>query len=409
MSPCSEMKVNMPDEKIAILSDVPPIRDGGTANHSVAWSLSSALRPVTSIIMTRRMHREVGDDRICKGLDVPVWIFKDASKLGLRRYSEDLRALIDCFLWLLQLPRAAGKLRRSNCTRILSISSNHWVCIAQAWMLKLASGLPADIFLMDDLEASARMQGKKFGAWSARRVEGALLKRLDTVWTISVGYGEHLEKKYGVETEYLPLPIRRESIDYRAYDASAGKKVIGYSGGIHGLYQSVLRELVAYIAQHNRSAAVPYVLRIFVARKPADIEAVLLDTTHVEVVEGLDNKGLVEGLAGSYANLLPYSFDPAFRLMVSTAFSCKTSEYLACGRPLLVYGPEYATVPRHFMQAGLPLVETREGEIGQLLSEIGVHDGPRLIGSYNQLLCDFHSPNSILKRLTSNWGKERPV
>jgi len=399
------MKASETNNRIAILSDVPPIRDGGTANHSVAWSLASALEPVTTLLMTRRMHRQVSNDRICRGIETPVWVYKDANKLGLRKFSEDLRAVIDCLLWLIQLPGAVKRLKQGNCCRILSISSNHWVCIAQAWMIKKASGLPTDIFLMDDLEASARMQGRKLGALSARMMESLFLSRLDTVWTISEGYGSYLQRKYKIDTEFLPLPIRRESIDYQEYDPSAEKKVIGYSGGIHGLYQSVLRELVGYMAEYNQTAAVPYVLRIFVAKKPSDINEVLLDTTHVEVVEGLNNQQLVKGLSQSYANLLPYSFDDSFKLMVSTAFSCKTSEYLACGRPLLIYGPEYATVPRHFVKAGIPLVETRQGSVGQLLSEIANHDSPRLIESYNRLLSQFHSPSSILNRLTSFWKK----
>ncbi len=90
--------------------------------------------------------------------------------------------------------------------------------------------------------------------------------------------------------------------------------------------------------------------------------------------------------------------------MVSTAFSCKSAEYLACGRPILVYGPAYASVPRHFRDAGLPLVETAEGRIPALLDALLGLDGPDLIAAYNTLVSDFHAPAAVRQRLLQHWS-----
>lgn len=390
-------------EKICVASDYPPIRDGGTATYSVAWSLAKALEPSCGLLLTRRLHPGALPVQIGAGIEAEKLLFRDAYRLGLRGFSEDLRALIDCFLLLVQLPWVVAKIHRGDCRRVFMIGTNHWSCIVFALMLGRAAGLPADLFLMDDLEASARMQGKPYKARLARVAEQLLLPRLRQVWTISRGYAEHLESKYGVAAAYLPLVIRQSSAVYRPYAPESGERVIGYSGGIHGLYAEPLKELVAEIRRRNQAGEGRYRLRIFTVGAPPGFLDFLGGNDAIDVVVGLDNPGLVDGLGRCYANFLPYSHAEEFRLMVTTAFSCKSSEYLACGRPILIYGPDYATVPRHFAEAGLPLVETGKGRISELLDRIDAVDGQGLIESYNQLVRRFHAPAAVRSLLQAHW------
>jgi glycosyltransferase involved in cell wall biosynthesis len=44
---------------------------------------------------------------------------------------------------------------------------------------------------------------------------------------------------------------------------------------------------------------------------------------------------------------LPFSFSEASRYAVESAFPSKTADYLAAGRPILVFGPEYSSLVRY--------------------------------------------------------------
>lgn len=390
--------------KIFVISDVPPIRDQAPANHSVAWSLCSALQRGIGVLATRKFTKHYSKRDYSLGLSCPVWVYRDGWRLGLRKLSEDLRGILDVFLWLTELPKAARKYRESSCDRILAIGSNHWSCLIPALLLSKAVNAPVEVFLMDDLEASAQMRGRKVHALVARFVEGGILAKFDTVWTISEGYGEHLRKKYGeeVKTKFLPLPIRKDRIEYAPHQEE--KKVLGFSGSTHGLYHEPLKFLVKELSRLNKEAGrQEWGMRFFLAGEKLDLREELGDQDGIiETVVGLSNDDLVEGLRKSYANYLPYSFGDEYKLMVSTAFSCKSAEFLLVGRPILVFGPNYASVPKHFAKEGLPLVISEPDRLIEGLKAIAQNDGPQLIGKYQEMLTKFHSPAAIRSRIDKN-------
>jgi glycosyltransferase involved in cell wall biosynthesis len=49
---------------------------------------------------------------------------------------------------------------------------------------------------------------------------------------------------------------------------------------------------------------------------------------------------------------LPYSFSEASRYAVESAFPSKTADYLAAGRPILVFGPRYSSLVRYAKEQG---------------------------------------------------------
>jgi hypothetical protein len=396
----------MAPKNVLVMSCYPPVKDRATATYSVAWSLAKALEPVIALLLTRRMHRWVEPERIASDIAAPVRKFKDAWRIGLMGFSEDLRGLVDTLLLALQAPSLIREAGKRGCERIFMIGTNHWCALSMTLLIGKLAGLPSDIYLMDDLEASARMQGKPVKARIARWMERRLLPRFRQVWTICDGYAEHLQSKYGVPALTLPLVIRQSSAEYRPAPAGDRPVVIGYSGGVHGLYEQPLKELIAEIRRRNALPGPSYRLRLFVPSAPPGFLDFLGGEAGIEVVAGLDNAGLLAGLGETDANFLPYSFEEKYRLMVSTAFSCKSAEYLACGRPILVYGPPAASVPRHFRGAGLPLVETAEGRVPALLDALGDHDGPELIAAYNTLVRDFHAPAAVRERLLRHWAAE---
>ena len=81
--------------------------------------------------------------------------------------------------------------------------------------------------------------------------------------------------------------------------------------------------------------------------------------------------------------------------MVNTSFPTKLVESFTAGRPILVCGPSYASVPRYFHENNLPLCAGSVAELETALREIERHDNLRLIEQYEGVVRRFHSLLSI--------------
>jgi hypothetical protein len=404
-----ETPVSPPVEPIsyAFFAGPPPVKDGGHASLSIAWSWSQAMRQHTALLITRRFHRSIDPEKIKATVGVPTLICPDFSRLGLRRFSEMGRCLLDTALLCLVLPWVGRAIRRSGAKRIFAFPHGWWVSLVDAYLLGLASGLPVDVYFVDDLAELALMQKKTLRARISTAVERILLPRFARIYVISKGYAEHLKAKYGVAAKWLPLVIRMEQpVVYAAPPKPGETRYIGFSGSISGLYRDALRELHAAVVHLNRTSPFRYKIALCILGLPADFSATFPDASVVEVFANLPNDQLVARLSANYANFLPYTFDEELKTMVSTAFSCKTSEYFAAGRPILVYGPSYASVPRHFLENHLPLVSTVPGGVETLISEVEQFDQPALIAKYREVIEEYHSPEALRHRLVSPAAEE---
>ena len=77
--------------------------------------------------------------------------------------------------------------------------------------------------------------------------------------------------------------------------------------------------------------------------------------------------------------------------MVSTSFPTKLVDSFPVGRPILVYGPAHASVPRYFAENHLPLFANSAGQLKAVLRQIERHDTVELVQSYEAVIERFHS------------------
>jgi glycosyltransferase involved in cell wall biosynthesis len=61
---------------------------------------------------------------------------------------------------------------------------------------------------------------------------------------------------------------------------------------------------------------------------------------------------LASALSSADILFLPYSFLEGSRDAVETAFPSKTADYLAAGKPILVFGPKYSSLVRYASEQG---------------------------------------------------------
>ena len=295
-------------------------------------------------------------------------------------------------------PRLASAARRSGCRRIFALFGADAWFLPKADLLRRATGLPLDVYLVDDLEETSLRNRRPREAWLTRRHEPFVLRRASRIFVISPGYAEHLANKYGQRALWLPVPARAEDAEYAAYHPETpDARTIVFVGSINALYLEGLCRVYKEIGRWNRESGRPYELRLRVLTRlePRALLAALPERGFLDVSLDLDTRSLHAQLRAAWAVYLPYSFDPALRVAVSTSFSHKFTESAAAGRPILVHGPEYASVPRHFRDAGLPLCVTDADGLGRGLKEIADCDGPGLIARYRELLGRVHAAGNL--------------
>ena len=399
---------NKTSEKYTILtptvfiSDLPPIENGGIATHSIAWTMASVLADDVTFVLTRKYHRRISLEPLRNLLGHKLIIYPDFSFLGLRSVSNFLRALFDACLFFIIWPALKRRLNRKGITRVIALCGNHWGFLPILWLIKRSGQFCVELYMVDDLPASAQMHGRKLEAWWTSQLESCILPKLDTVYTISKGYATRLQNQYHLKRcAFLPVPVRQVSIAGRERPtAERTCRIIAFSGSLNDLYREPLQELSTILKKLNLNQKAPtYRLRLFSARRPTNIVDIFGDNNDLELVVGLKNNELLDALSGSWANFLPYTFNEALRTMVSTAFSCKIAEYLLAGRPILVYGPDYASVPQHFMEHNIPLVETSRGNLTSLIDRVDMYPESFLKKKYQHMLNQYHSPMALRRHL----------
>lgn len=377
-----------------LFTDAPPLREGGYGCNVLSRNLLEDLGELFGLVITRRLDDHVRQADLWQAPGTPVLVFPDAPWFRPRR----LRPWIDLLLFLVSLPRLAAAARRSGCRRIFALfGADPWFLL-QVDLLRSATGLPLDVYLVDDLETSSQLSRKKWQARSVRRVEPRVLRRAARVFVISPGYAEHLAHKYAQPARWLPLPARTEGVEHRVYHPGVpDRRAIVFVGSINDLYLDGLCRLYEETSRWNRFPGRPYELRLRVLtrREPRPLLDRLPHRDFLDLALDLGTSALHDELHAAWAVFLPYSFDPALRTAVATSFSHKFTESAVAGRPILVYGPPDASLPRHFRTGGLPLCVTDPDGLRQGLEEIAACDGPGLIARYGELLRTFHSPENL--------------
>ncbi|EDY17255.1 hypothetical protein CfE428DRAFT_5273 [Chthoniobacter flavus Ellin428] len=390
--------------KYAFYPDAPPMQQGGHANHSTAWSWSQAMKDHIGLTITRRFHRRVDPEPIRQAIGMPIIFYPDFSRLGLRRFSDMLRCALDTLVFIFCLPWLASEIHRQGCTRIFAFPSGWWTCLLNAYLLGWATGLPVDVYVVDDIEALAVKDNKLLRARITRWAEQYFLPRFAKVYTLSKGHAELFQEKYGVTCEWLPLVIRSRTIEYTSPPKEGEIRYIGFSGSMNEYYAEALTELNRVVTHLNETT--PHRYKIALCVITSNLPDIFPDPSVVELFVNLPNAQLVERLKLNYANYLPFSFSESLRILVSTSFSCKAAEYFAAGRPILVYGPAYSSTARHFLENNLPLVETTRGRLEGLIASVDAVDTPELIARYREVIQKYHSPEALRHQLLTF---ERPI
>jgi glycosyltransferase involved in cell wall biosynthesis len=379
------------------ITEAVPLSNMALGAHGISRRIVHALKGDLNLIIARRLSHRNSKKEITDACDsVPVFLLPDLAVLGVRRFFSYFTEWLNAILFLLAFPVVMWRLRRYRGTRVFALLG------ADATFLPVlcctALFYPTDVYLMDDVESAALMFKRPVWAKIARRLESFLYAHCHGVYVLSEGFAEHIRNKYAIDAKLLPLPTEVKpalAVEY----ATKEFKYVTFIGAISQIYMDALRDFYLVLLDWNKINAGSLKLRIIVYHRVEQFLATLPNSRSVEVHYRLPHDQMIELLKQSWACLLPYSFKRENQLMVSTSFSCKILDYFQSGRPIIAFGPDYASIPRYFKANDLPFLATSPAELSRVFASIECADIPQVVARYHALWHDQHSLESFRRRL----------
>ncbi|MGC8743287.1 MAG: hypothetical protein ACP5T0_05350 [Verrucomicrobiia bacterium] len=404
-------------EPIAFLTDAPPYLDGGHGCHVLSFNLIQVLKPYIRVVITRRMRRSVVLSKISENTGCNTLFYPDLSLLPSLGFLSNTKSFAEIGLFRVWIKRAAAKILESGAKRIFACCGADPFFLWVVEYMRLHTRLPVDIYLVDDFESSAILNGKPDFAKTVAYWEKTILKNADRIFTISKGFAEHIQDKLGLNNcRWLPIPILsdEQGIKYKPLSQNSGKK-IAYFGAVNPLYLDEIRVLIQKIRMLNQetaglngtngksiisnTASPRYRLVIMSYTEPEIIYNELGKSEDFEFLHRASSEQCRKIMEESLAIFMPYTFRKELETMVSTSFPSRLAETIKIGRPLLVYGPRYASLPRYFIENNLNIVQTDGVRLTDSLKKIVEYDNPQTINQYECVIYKYHSPQAIMNVL----------
>ena len=231
----------MESPRYCFITDIPPLREGASGNHGIAANLLDIIGEDCKLVVSHRSRRSVSRAKIYKASLQPVHLYPDSAPVGLKRFAPGIAEIIDVFGAWMDRRRVLRQLAlqyRTN--RLFALVANNGWFLLSLRILMRELNIPLDVYLVDDLEASAVAWRHQILRRVIPSVEKDFLRHAERVFTISEGVNaEHLHRKYGQSAEWLPTPMNIESFTYHPYKPSVPDvRRIVFVGGISDLYIS---------------------------------------------------------------------------------------------------------------------------------------------------------------------------
>ena len=384
---------------IAFMTDAPPLVQGGYGCHVLSYNLISVLKPAVSAVITRRMQKEITYKEVKDCVGVPTFFYPDLSAIPSKKIIAGIKSVVETTLACLWSKRICKKISESGAKRIFACCGADPYFLLVIDSFRKNSNLPIDVYLVDDFASSAILNGYPELAEKISRWERQVLTKVDRVFTISKGFAEHLKEKHNINCRWLPIPILVPDNKLRYHKPTSfkdGVKTITYFGAVNPLYSGGIKTLLKEISSFNsQNSTNKFRLLIMTYTEPAVVIRELGEQVDYEILHKAEINQCRKIMMESAAIFLPYTFENPHQVMVATSFPSRFAETLPIGRPLLVYGPSYASLPRHFKENNLQICVTEESGLGRALKTIKQFDNPNTIEAYEQNLIRYHSPQSI--------------
>jgi glycosyltransferase involved in cell wall biosynthesis len=220
-----------------------------------------------------------------------------------------------------------------------------------AWI----TGTP-HVAILHDNSISAYASPSDFVRGAKRFLTRMILRNAAHVYVVSPEMRRLVSSEYGVESE-IQLPSTTAPACHaegRAQITREGGPVILFAGLIGYTVRDCLDLLAnlitsGHLVEYGMSGAKLHLCTIM-----TDAEMRSCGWNHEDIVcrSWVPQAELASVLSSADILFLPYSFLEDSRDAVETAFPSKTADYLAAGKPILVFGPKYSSLVRYASKQG---------------------------------------------------------
>ena len=377
-------------------TDAPPLLEGGHGNNGVAVQILRSISERLAFVLTRKFRRSISFKAIKKASgDTKVVLHPDASGYGIKKVSPLVGSVLD-FLIFASWIVFSKEIRSKNNDWFILCGADCWFLLHILFLQKL--GISTHIYLVDEIEASAKYQQPNWVRFWIKPTLALVLKNSSSVFAISEGFVDYLKSEFQCNAHWLPLPSHKVPLTPAILPRGKNStRNIVFIGGLNSLYLSALKDLYAEISEFNTnlSGMPPWKLEVLSYCPPESLFSLLPDQKHLVFHKNLPTQERILRMAQASACFLPYSFSESERIMVTTSFSCKILEYFASGSPILVYGPDYASIPRFFIKENLPLCTTNRNELRQALYQLETVRSSDYLARYYSAWKKHHSPEAF--------------
>ena len=218
------------------------------------------------------------------------------------------------------------------------------------------TGTPYIVMMHDDNVAPVEQESRILK--SVLRCSFRLaLRRAAHIYAIGTEMQQLLKSEYGVDSE-LQRPgtnIHRElGVAEIESPSSSHSPSILYAGAITDSVEDSLKLLCELLVSGKLRTRgnVPVELRLYTQLSSEKVKEWGWNDSAISVHSWVPQADLARILQSADILFLPYSFSETVRYAVESAFPSKTADYLAAGKPILVFGPAYSSLVRYASEQG---------------------------------------------------------
>lgn len=266
-----------------------------------------------------------------------------------------IRSFLRDMLAFLEVTWKGLRIIRQEKIDTIFVVADHYVELAALIMHRL-TGKKVVLWLPDVYYVPENLKG-----WTRsldRIIEPFLLRAVDTVLVTAEPTQEYYKDKYGIETKVLPHSAEINKYNKPTRQSYHGKIIrdIIYTGGFTIAQQGPIIDLVNIISEFP-DLDIRFIL--YAIEPSYRVEEMGISSGPRIVIRQAERDRIPALQQSADILFLPFSFPDhgySHHTILRTASPSKLPEYLAAGRPILVYAPDYTYYSRYARREGFGLV-----------------------------------------------------
>ena len=276
-----------------------------------------------------------------------------------------------------------------------------------AYKLSKKFNIPIIPHFMDNWQASHRY-GPRLYPYHLKRTQAWLKKmyeRTDKALTISPKMAKEYEIRWGKPHYSIMNTVDVEYYHKGCCDTtkklSESDFILTYAGGLHlNRYKSIL-ELGEAIDNHNKSASRKIQLRIYTDEKSRVQYGNLLSSVKsLDIRNYVPHDRILEVYSSCDALVHIETFDEDYREFIRYSLSTKISEFLSCGKPILLYSPDDIFVFQYLKEHNAGIVVESSARLDTSISKlVDVKENSNMCESAYLLAKQYHDDSYLHKVL----------